>query len=110
LKDYYELLYFYDIFPDDKLLVYYDDIFETEKSLIEIFKFLDITDYNEFVDNFEYHKEYFFEKYKDKEGSKSEGFSNLCNIFTSSQVSYMNDYFRRGNIQLFDKYLKRFTL
>lgn len=108
-KDYYELLFFYDIFSKEKVMIYYDDIFKSEKTLVSIFDFLGLTDYNDFIDNFEYHKDYFFEKYKEKEGSKSEGFSNLYNIYTSSQISEMNAYFRRGNPELFDKYLKRFV-
>lgn len=107
-KDYYELLYFYDIFPKEKLMIYYDQIFDSEETLIQVFKFLELIDYDDFIKNLEYHKNYFFEKYKEKEGSKSEGFSNLCNIYTSSQIIEMNNYFRRGNPTLFDKYLKRF--
>lgn len=107
-KDYYELLFLYDIFPKEKLMIYYDDIFSSEKALIEIFNFLGLVDYDEFIQNFEYHKEYFFEKYKEKEGSKSEGFSNLWRIYTSSQIEIINAHFRKGNPPLFDKYLKRF--
>lgn len=108
-KDYYELLYLFETFPDNKLFVYYEDLISDTKVILKrIFDLYQIENYNDFLDNIDYHKDYFLEKYKTKEGSKSEGFSNLYNIFSEEEILSMNEFFRRGNPELFDKYLRRY--
>lgn len=111
-QEYYGLLEFYDNFKKDKMLLYYEDIISNNYEAIKkVINFL-IPDNNieispELITSIKKNAK---DRYKRLDGYiKTDEKKILHSILTVEQNVNMDKKFRDYNIQLYDKYLNRYT-
>ena len=113
---YYKNIKAFDRYNKQKLVIYYEELLlDPTKHLWRIAEFLTIEKlaFDEFVKNLDYHKTNSVDAYTSR-GHKSEtrGESSKVDFhgskLTNEEIYELDSYFREKDIDLFEKYLKRY--